>query len=306
MDNVTAARIYRSRKISKYARKHGDAEVHLQDILQKPILTLRDKEVLLSVYHHRCLTTEQIAEIHFKYDTRGKVNSQASLIARRRLRKLFDYALVDRFFVDVGEGQGSSQAHVLLDSLGAKVVAGLLNLRMEEVDWRYEMNAARLPYLGHLVSINDFYLYLLRSAREHGHECTGFLTETHTRHEFTHWDSRIVFNPDAYGQYWMGSEGFHYFLEWDNGTMSPATFQKKHQRYVAFYDSEEYRKYYPTFPLVLTVTTTRERAATLAKSIRSKDSTDIVWMFCAAEDVKANGAETIWLDKHEKPVTLLG
>jgi hypothetical protein len=243
--------------------------------------------------------------MHFKYDSKGKENSQASVIARRRLRKLFDYGLVDRFFVDVGDGQGSSQAHVVLDSLGAKVVAGLLNLKMEEVNWRYEMNEARLPYLAHMVAVNDFHLCMLRSARELGHEATGFRTESHIRHEFPYWGSKVVFNPDGYGQYWTGDEGFHYFLEWDNGTMSPMTFQKKHQRYTAFYDSDEYLKFYETFPMILTVTTNIERAMSLSRCIGEVDNTDKVWLFTSEGNVRKSGVNALWFDKNGKPVSLL-
>lgn len=297
-------RLFSNRKISKYQRM-GDADTHLQDVFTKPVLTKRDKEVLLSVYYHRCLTTEQIAEMHFKYDSNGKENSQSSVIARRRLRKLFDYALTDRFFVDVGENNGSSQAHVVLDSTGAKVVAGLLNLKLEEVSWRYEMNDARLPYLGHMVSVNEFYLWLLKEARKRGHDVTGFRVENHIRHEFTYWGQKMTFNPDAYGQYWYGNEGFHFFLEWDNGTMTPTTFQKKHQRYVGFYASEEYLKCYESFPMVLTVTTTKERALQLRNSIYSKDDTDMVWLFTSEEEARENVLGEIWWGKEEKPVSLL-
>jgi hypothetical protein len=114
----------------------------------------------------------------------------------------------------------------------------------------------------------------------------------------------VIFNPDAYGQYWMGDEGRHYFLEWDNGTMSPTTFQKKHQRYTAFYDSDEYKKYYETFPMILTVTTSWDRAMSLARMIGEVDNTDKVWLFASEADVKTNGVGTIWIDKRGKPASL--
>lgn len=296
-----------SRKISKYKRKPlGSTDTHLQDILQKPVLTKRDKEVLLAVYYHRCLTTEQIAEMFFKYDGNGNLNNQASVIARRRLRKMFDYCLIDRFFVDVGENNGSSQAHIVLDSLGGKVVAGMLNIPVEELQWRYEMNETRLPYLEHMIKINDCYLGFLRKARDTGHEVTTFQTENHVRHEFKYWNQRIVFNPDAYGQYWHGTEGFHFFLELDNGTMTPKVFGRKHQRYTAFYASEEYSKHYENFPIVLTVTTTSERAHQLRKTIEQVDDTDMEWLFSSEEDFHRNPLGAIWLSKDEEtPVTLL-
>lgn len=298
---------YNSRKISKFKRKAlGDGDIHLQDILQKPVLTKRDKEVLLAVYFHRCLTTEQLAEMFFKYDGKGRMNNQASLIARRRLRKMFDYCLIDRFFIDVGENNGSSQAHIVLDTLGAKVVAGLLNMPLNELQWRYEMNETRLPYLGHMIKINDFYVRLLRKAREAGHEVTWFHTENHVRHEFRYWNERVIFNPDAYGQYWMGDEGFHYFLEMDNGTMTPGVFQKKHQRYTAFYASEEYSKHYENFPLVLTVTTTWERAEQLRRVIEKVDDTDVEWYFTSEECFNTDPLGRIWLGKEkEEPVKIV-
>lgn len=296
-----------SRKISKFKRKPlGDTDTHLQDILQKPVLTRRDKEALLAVYFHRCLTTEQLAEMFFKYDSHGNVNNQASLIARRRLRKMFDYCLVDRFFIDVGENNGSSQAHIVLDTLGAKIVAGLLNIPLGDIQWRYEMNETRLPYLEHMIKINDCYISLLRKARNENHEITLFQTENHVRHEFKYWNQRVVFNPDAYGQYWIGDDGFHFFLELDNGTMTPGVFQKKHQRYTAFYASEEYSKHYENFPIILTVTTTWERAIQLRKVIQQVDDTDMEWYFTSEDLFEANPLGVIWLGKEENyPVTFL-
>jgi hypothetical protein len=296
-----------SRKLSKFKRKPlGSTDTHIEDILQKPVLTKRDKEVLLAIYFHRCLTTEQVAEMFFRYGKGGKLNSQASVIARRRLRKMFDYCLVDRFFIDVGENNGSSQAHMVLDSLGAKIVAGLLNIPLNELQWRYEMNETRLPYLEHMVKINDCYVSLLRKSREEGHEVTLYRTENHVRHEFKYWNQRVVFNPDAYGQYWLGDEGFHFFLELDNGTMTPGVFQKKHQRYTSFYASEEYSNHYENFPLVLTVTTTWERAEQLRKVIEKVDDTDVEWYFTSEEQFHSDPLGAVWLSKDEEnPVTLL-
>lgn len=277
----------------------------MQDVLQKPILTKRDKEVLLSIYYHRCLTTEQVAEIHFRYDPKGTENTQAQVLARRRLRKLFDYVLIDRFFIDAGENNGSSQGHLILDTLGAKVVAGLLNTSVEELEWRYDMNETRLPYLKHMVDINRFYISLLKASRPRGHEASYFRTENHVRHEFKYQDGRVRFNPDAYGQYWMGQEGFDYFLEWDNGTMTASTFQKKHKRYTAFYASDEYLKFYQTFPAILVVTTSMDRAEELRKCISIIDRTDMVWLFTSEDRVERDILGPIWIDKEKKPVSLL-
>jgi hypothetical protein len=298
------ARHISSRRISKFKRKYEDAERHLTDVYQHPTLTLRDKDVLLSIYYHRCLTTRQIAEMHYKYNYKGKENSQSELIARRRIRKLFDGGLVDRFFVDVGN-EGSSQGHIVLDSLGAKVTAGLLNLNVEDLAWKFEMNEVRLPYLKHTVDTNNFYIWLLRRARELNHEVAGFRTEQHVRHDFKFWGKRMVVNPDAYGQYWFGDEGFHFFLEWDNGTMTPQVFQKKHDRYTGFYASGEYEPLYGEFPLILTVAPDLDRAIQLRNCIYGIDNTDLQWLFASREQAEADPLGQIWFGRQEKPVALL-
>lgn len=294
------------RRITKYERKPlGDPNTFIRELSRKPILTPRDKEVLLSIYHHKCLTTSQITEMHFKQRKSDPTteNQQAAVVARRRLRKLFDYQLIDHFFVDVGKGNGSSQAHIMLDHLGAKVVAGLLNCKVPELNWRYEMNEYRLPYVQHMIDVNDFYLQLLRNAREHGHEVGDFRTENLTRHEFVHWGSKVVFNPDAYGQYFTGSDGIHFFLEWDRDTMSIPVFQKKQQRYAAYYASDEYKKLYDTFPLVLTVAPSWDRALKLRNCIYAVDETDIVWLFPSRELFdKAGLLSPIWIGKDDQTV----
>lgn len=305
MEEQEKVRKITSRKISKYKRKYGDGEKHLQDVMKKPVMTTRDKEVLVSLYYHRCLTTRQIAEMHYQYNAKGEQNSQSELIARRRLRKLFDAGLVDKFFIDVGT-EGSSQGHVVLDTLGAHVVAGLLNLPLEELNWKYEMNETRLPYLAHMVDTNNFYLYLLRKARELGHEVLSFRTENHCRHDFKFWGKRMIVNPDAYGQYWNSDEeGFHFFLEWDNGTMTPQVFQRKHQRYTAFYASGAYQPVYQEFPLILTVAPNKQRAIQLRDAIYGIDKTDMQWLFAAREDVEQNPSGAVWFGRKEKPVALL-
>lgn len=309
-EDKSRARHITSRRISKFKRKFGDAERNLQDVIQSPTLTRRDKDVLLSLYYHRCLTTRQIAEIHYKYNYKGTENNQSEVIARRRLRKLFDSQLVDRFFVDVGN-EGSSQGHIILDTLGAKVVAGLLNMNYSDLSWQYIMNETKLPYLAHLIDSNNFFLYLLRKARELKHEVTGYRTENHCRHDFKYWGQHMICNPDAYGQYWIPSaddkedEGFHFFLEWDNGTMTPQVFQKKQGRYAAFYASGVYEPIYGEFPLILTVAPTKDRAEQLRKAIYGVDNTDLQWLFASKVDVETNPLGQIWYGKKEKPVALI-
>lgn len=166
------------------------------------------------------------------------------------------------------------------------------------------MNEYRLPYLQHAIEINDFYVHLLNASRKAGHELGEFVTENLTRHEFNHWGSKFVVNPDGYGQYFTGEDGFHFFLEWDRDTMSVPTFQKKQQRYAAFYASDEYKKSNETFPIVLTVAPTMERVIKLRDCIKAVDDTDIVWLFATKEQVETDVMRG-WIGKDGDKVNLL-
>jgi DNA-binding Lrp family transcriptional regulator len=224
-------------------------------------------------------------------------SSQSQFLCRRRIRKLFDTKCIDRFFVETGERNGSSPAHIILDSPGAAVVANLLQSNVKELGWRKEINKSTLPFLQHTIEINQFYIWMLRYARLHGHELGSYMVENLTRYEFEYWGKRYIVNPDAYGQYFIGDDGFHYFLEWDMGTMGVNAFQQKQKRYAAYYASDAYKVHFDTFPLVLVVTTSEERVMNLQKCIGETDRTDINWLFTTQDNAKINPLGKVWADK---------
>lgn len=287
-----------NRKLSKFKRKRlGDPETHLRDLMVRPTITKRDQQILLSLYWCRCLTSHHIREMHFQGP------SQADVICRRRLRRMFDELLIERFFVDVGEGNGSSPQHVLLDEVGAKIVAGLLNIPLADLKWSKAYNEAALPYMRHTVELNSYYVSLLRRAREKGHDIPVFVTEVHLLHSFKYRDDTFTFNPDAYLQYWREDEGVEAFLEWDRGSMSPKQFQEKAKRYRAFYASGEFKKAgYQTMPDILTIVPDRARAERLKEAIERVDRTDLRWLIGVPETPLDDG---LFLEAHKEEETRL-
>jgi hypothetical protein len=216
---------------------------------------------------------------------------------------MFDELLVERFFVDVGEGNGSSPQHVMLDTVGAKIVAGLLHVTPSELKWSKEYNEAKLPYLKHTTEINDYYVSLLRRARERGHEIPVFVAEHHLLHSFKYRDDTFTFNPDAYFEYWKGDDGLAFFLEWDRNTMTKRQFQEKVKRYRAFYGSGEYQRAgYESMPDILTIVPDSARAERLKEAIEQIDRTDMRWIFGTPEIALDDG---LFLEAHkEKALTL--
>jgi hypothetical protein len=87
--------------------------------------------------------------------------------------------------------------------------------------------------------------------------------------------------------------------------MSVSTFQKKHQRYSAFYASGEYEPVYKEFPLILTITPTLDRALALRNAIYGIDNTDMQWLFASKEDIEKNPLGNVWYGKEKEPVSLI-
>lgn len=72
--------------------------------------------------------------------------------------------------------------------------------------------------------------------------------------------------PDAFLTYDRGDRQVHAFIEADRATEFSKAFARKIERYLALHGQGEWRAALPVWPLVLTVTTTHEHAASLART----------------------------------------
>ena len=295
-------------KRNKYQRGViADAYDAYADFIQKRKITPRDLEVLKGIYYHRCLTSTQIAKMYYSKKDDGTENKAALVIARRRLRTMYEAHLIDRFFIDVGENNGSSPQFCMLDSVGAYVVAGLLNIPLDDLKWRKDQNKVLLPYLSHTVGINDFWLSVSEAADRKKHRVTDYRVENHCRAQFMFYEDNVVLQPDAYFKYYVGSDGFHFFVEIDRGTMTMTQFSYKVKRYAKYYSSSAYLAEYPSFPAVMVVTTTDERARQIKKCIDENDPySEITWLVTDEASARERFLERIWfIDHAEHKVSFL-
>lgn len=286
------------RKVKKYERAECTDYLGLyRQLGQKGCLTPRDKEVLMGLYRLRCLTSLQIARLYYGKKDDGALNTCATAIARRRLRMMYDYHLTDRFFIDVGENNGSSPQFAVLDNVGAYVVSGMLNIPVAELNWVKGINAAGLPYYQHTIEINDLYISMLDQCEARGYTLCEFLGEMHVRQSFDYGGYQYIVNPDGYFQMFTDTSGLHFFLELDRGTMTTGQFIKKVPRYAAYYASGDYKTHYETFPIVLVATTSMERAQLLKRAVESKDTTDMNWIFTSVDEMRRDLFDRIFLIK---------
>src|SRR5438270_2262876 len=81
-------------------------------------MTDRDREIALFLYRHQVLTTEQL-ELLFFASTRS---------AQKRLLKLHEHVVIERFYPPISFGHGKRQAHWVLGDAGVKLVAACLEV----------------------------------------------------------------------------------------------------------------------------------------------------------------------------------
>jgi hypothetical protein len=109
-------------------------------------LTERDREIVLCLYGHQLLTTDQLELLYFSSKRR----------AQDRLLFLYRHRLLDRFYPPSPFGAGKPQAHWLLDEAGAILVAAILGVERKQLGWHRRDDWASHPQLRHRLELNRF------------------------------------------------------------------------------------------------------------------------------------------------------
>jgi len=165
-------------------------------------ITDRDMQLLLQLYEHKILTTHQVHELHFSSEHR----------ARKRLRQLFERAVLDRFRPH--QHPGSQPHHYYLDDLGAKLVAGYLGVELKQLRFRKDriFKLSRSRFLNHLRQTNGFFTRLAHACRRSDDGLS-----------LSHWYGErraetLLIRPDGMGCIEASDDLIAFWLELDRGT----------------------------------------------------------------------------------------
>jgi hypothetical protein len=109
-------------------------------------LTERDREIVMCLYGHQMLTTDQLALLFFSSRRR----------AQDRLLFLYRERVVDRFYPASRFGAGKPQGHWLLDEAGALLVAAMLGVDRKRLAWQRREDWSSHPQLAHRLESNRF------------------------------------------------------------------------------------------------------------------------------------------------------
>ncbi len=272
-------------------------------------LTQRDREIIKAVYTHRALTTIQIACSFFSPSAKRGINSWCQY----RLQLLFQYGYLYRVEQAQKLSEGRKPLVYFLDEKGAQVVAELLDVEREEIDWHTSDNDVSLLFLDHLIASNDFRIAVTLAAQGKGWKVEKWLDEKTLKSaqmkdvvEITGPQGRkqrAAVVPDAYFLLRAGEYVYHHFVEVDRGTVTGEASQwgrrdwaRKIRAYLAYFRSGKYQERYHAKGLrVLTVTTGERRLANLKQVTEKAGGKKLFWF--TTEDKITSGAvlsEPIW------------
>ncbi|KIA60840.1 hypothetical protein FG87_34730 [Nocardia vulneris] len=253
-------------------------------------LTDRDRWLLRMLYEHRVLTSEHIAALAFP----------AIGLARRRLRELYRYGVIDRF--RPLRAIGSFPYHYILAPAGARVIAAEEGIEPAALRWRHRDAIAIAVglQLAHAVGVGDWFTSLAEHTRHHDDYSTLHAWWSQTRCARL-WGDLV--RPDAYGRFSAHHTSIEFFLEYDLATENHSQLTRKLPGYAKLAAATTI-----TTPLLIWFPThQRETNArtTLFDAWQDLPAPDTVPIATAAADLldptgaHTSPADRVWLPLHD-------
>ena len=215
-------------------------------------LTQRDVAVLIDVYKHRYLSVSQIKALHFP----------SKRTSYRRLQALLMLGYLKAFTVP-----SINERIYYLDTPGAEIVAGEMQVSVDDLKWHRSMRAPKDYYfLRHFLAINDFRITLTRACQENPITLLGFIPEyvgekTYKGNvkkylrdnvcDITNVTRRISHTPDAAFALGKGDKSALFFVEIDRGIEVISDPEKGFLKCISFYlnywNEKKYTRYQQEF-----------------------------------------------------------
>lgn len=256
-------------------------------------LTLRDLEILETLYTARYLTTFQIQALFWKPVRGGKHGPKKT--CERRMRLLYQAGLVRRIEMPVKRGEGPKPFIYALDRKGAELLVTELGVDPATLEWRPRPQEENYPFLEHLLTTTDFRIALQDACIHCDVELLMWRDEKELRSEGM-FDRVTIANPSGKEQttavipdavFMLSKEGKRglFFVEIDmrSVTVQPTRWErkgwvKKIQAYNAYVRSETYAaRYENRLARVLIITTGERRLENIKKAAEMANGDTKFW-----------------------------
>jgi len=226
-----------------------------------PVLTARDRELILACFHHQGLTRPQLQRI---------VGMPGVTRINQRLRQLYDGRYLERLRVGtVGAGMQpiylAGEAAVPLIAVETDRDPSLIR------EWLREDARASATFLPHDLEVNDVRIAL--TAAIEADPQLQLRAWENARTCYNPYAEGRVLRPDGYLRFSEGDMAHNCFLEVDRSTMNLARWGEKVQRYLDFRASGAFREHYhfEQFRVLVTVPTAVRLAHLVAATRKVTD-----------------------------------
>lgn len=236
-------------------------------------ITERDMGLLKLLYENkrRLLRRDQIQRLYPMFESVSVLN--------RRLKKLYELYVLDRFYPKVGTGMGSSQQYICLDR------AGLILLEIDKYNKpiNYDNNGNKALFLGweHKVFLNEYECIIYSLVKDIEAQILIYKVEE----PILFLDTQLI--PDIFLMIEYLGKGYLFYIEIDLGTEDIPYIKKKINSYKDYYLSKQwimeswtqlFQK--PTFPKILFITNDgRYKRTETLKSFTSELSIKCIFGF---------------------------
>lgn len=269
---MTAIRKPRDKIILPYSERLPDSDITEEYVLKFPVNEMQTK-ILDLVYRFRMIDTKDI-NLALGYKSYPRLTENLKELHRGRfLDRRRRPAELRR---EAGGGGDENQIFHMLDLAGCYFIKSYYAMdKLSDVKWSLENNRVKFDYALHSIKISWAYAKIAAAAREVGANIFEAWCDRHMRLRFTT-TKEYTFYPDMFFKLIKEKRTYGFFVEIDMGTMAiqslenTSAFDQKVFYYEEFRNSGKSYLGLNTMPKCLVITTTTQRAESLAKSVKLK------------------------------------
>ena len=274
--------------------------------------TVRDRQIVTTVYTHRALTSDQITLLFWGHP-------KSTSRSRLRLRLLAEHGYLERAEQPVALSEGRKPLVYFLAKGGVDIVAEEFGIDVSHVDWKVQDNNVKWLFLEHLLATND-----IRTSFEVAVPQTHLTLEewiddkslarlsikdTLTVRVAGAKPERMTVGPDGYVSFRTadGKTLHRAFIEADRATVPLTRWSHKVRKYLIYFRSSAFReRYRAQKPFrVLTATTSMERLTNMKQITEDGGGNNWFWFttYDAIRDPQQILHHPIWfMAGHDEPI----
>ncbi len=257
-------------------------DIITDEYVEQFLLNRMEKRIIDLIYRFRALDTKDI-QLALGY------KSYPNLVTA--LKKLYVNRFITRrarpyeLRVETKGQNGENQLFHMLDKAGVIYIKNYYDLeKTQDVKWALRDNEVKYEYMEHVLENAHAYAVLEAAIKNNNSKKNNITRKDKIveawcdRHLYLRFynGKEYHFSPDAFYKYYTDGKVYGFFVELDRGTMSVSgtpnygTFDDKVFFYEMYADAKKEYLGLSKMPTCLVITTTKDRAVALAKSVRAK------------------------------------